>query len=576
MPPFDSRLVLGHLVHPEDIANLQKLAEIEYPEILADQKLQKLMLSERKLQGIYEQMKHMIDAEDKTSLAKLTPMKAKLELMTTKISTAAEDLIEKTLTCLDAKKKLATDTPQKTISMSIESPVDFSLSAVANFALASDSMQFDVQYLKDESNDQGTETGFGNQKRGGANNDKSGQTKSDGDDDKKKDVKVKTTAGQTPTTEDSDLSSLTDKVSDFVRNWMKNSTNIHSDLMKQSQGGNVLSIPETRNTSQLANTNTANDVKDAMSSQTQRHDIQGTLVIVANCSHKMADVMSPCILDPVKLLSAWNNTFPKDKLLTDSHSMFTAVEEKKAERTSPNNALHILSGCTRASSFIGMANVLNIERTVNSQSGSNVAEKITSIVNKQLVKGQKTGQTNQAMDNARDQIANLMGSADIFSHCSLVTQGIIPNINASTISTTVSTLEPTAGDAMQSLNAIKTAGQTSVDDTTAANTSDAQVAQSKKGAQFLEMKNKFATDMVQNIAKMDAVKSKVLDTNSLMNAFSDYLTKAQAGKCGIPVNFYIKTIDKGDVARAYICCYYPNGVTDGMSAEMGAIGKKPK
>merc|ERR1739838_547946 len=166
----------------------------------------------------------------------------------------------------------------------------------------------------------------------------------------------------------------------------------------------------------------------------------------------------------------------------------------------------------------------------------------------------------------------MMSSTNIFSHCSLVTQGIIPNIAASDIESTVKTLNPSPTKQLEQLQAIKSAGDTSLDDLSAANVNAKKIAEARTGAQVLEMSNDFAKDTVSAIAEKEKTKSKVIDTNPMLNAFTDYVKKAQEGNCGIPVNFYIKKIDKGMVARTYINVFYPTGVTDGMSADMGAIG----
>jgi len=46
--------------------------------------------------------------------------------------------------------------------------------------------------------------------------------------------------------------------------------------------------------------------KSAMESQHSNHKIEGTLVITANCTHKVSEVFAPFVLDPEKGIRAWN------------------------------------------------------------------------------------------------------------------------------------------------------------------------------------------------------------------------------------------------------------------------------
>jgi len=559
--PFDNTLVLGQLLDPKQIENLEKLAAIDHPENMADRKLGKLMLSERKLTGIHDQMKQFIDESDVKSTEQLGKMFLQLEAVKIRIGKAAGDLIDKTLAGLDAKDEFREKTPEKRIGVSIESPIDFTLSSTAVFPLSSDGMEFDVQYFRSEANEETTESTIDNKDGRGI---KSGQA---GQGEGGKGIK-KTDPGQ-------GKKKIKDKVVDFVKNWMTSSNVASASTATGSGnggGGGVFSVAEARNTSQIGQSETANSVKDTMSSQEQNHDIEGTLVIVANCTHKNADVISPCILDPVKLLSAWNTTYPDDKLSTESHSMFTAALELKSEREKPGNALHLLTGVTRASSFIGMAHILKQTTSESSQTADQQASKMRRIVEQQASIGANTGRTTENLNSAANQISKMMSSSNIFSHCSLVTKGIIPNIAASDIESTVKTLEPSPVKLLQQMNAIKASGDKSVDDLSDANLNAKKVAEARTGAQFLEMSNEFAKDTVSAIKTKEANKSKIIDTNSMMNAFTDYIKKAQEGNCGIPVNFYIKKIDKGLVARTYINVFYPTGVKDGMSQSMGAIG----
>jgi len=74
----------------------------------------------------------------------------------------------------------------------------------------------------------------------------------------------------------------------------------------------------------------------------------------------MADILAPCILDARKTVTAWNSIFPKDRINTDPYSIYAAaINEEDSE-----NTLHILTGVTKSSSFIGCVNFLK-DKTEN-------------------------------------------------------------------------------------------------------------------------------------------------------------------------------------------------------------------
>ena len=57
---------------------------------------------------------------------------------------------------------------------------------------------------------------------------------------------------------------------------------------------------------------------------------------------------------------------------------------------------------------------------------------------------------------------------------------------------------------------------------------------------------------------IDDGRNKMLDINTLMIAFEDYVKKASAGEAGVPINFYITPFGRGDVAREYMKEKYPD------------------
>src|SRR5207253_928092 len=66
-------------------------------------------------------------------------------------------------------------------------------------------------------------------------------------------------------------------------------------------------------------------VGSQLSSQYQNHDVAGTLVITAGCTHKDAVLLAPFILDPDKAIRVWNALFPNDMIKLDSVASLTKI-----------------------------------------------------------------------------------------------------------------------------------------------------------------------------------------------------------------------------------------------------------
>jgi hypothetical protein len=90
-------------------------------------------------------------------------------------------------------------------------------------------------------------------------------------------------------------------------------------------------------------------VQEQVSSQRERHDIVGTLVITANCTHKNASIFAPFMIDVDKGIRAWNEIFKDnaDKIKTNSPA---SIEKIAAEQqTDKAKYFNLISGVTYGS-----------------------------------------------------------------------------------------------------------------------------------------------------------------------------------------------------------------------------------
>lgn len=61
----------------------------------------------------------------------------------------------------------------------------------------------------------------------------------------------------------------------------------------------------------------------------------------------------------------------------------------------------------------------------------------------------------------------------------------------------------------------------------------------------------------------------MLDIDTLMTAFEDFVTIVQGGNAGVPINFYLSKLTKKRIARVWIDENYPDGLPDITTVDPG-------
>ena len=95
------------------------------------------------------------------------------------------------------------------------------------------------------------------------------------------------------------------------------------------------------------------------------------------------------------------------------------------------------------------------------------------------------------------------------------------------------------------------------------------------GNSFIELNNEHLTNAVSALGDETRITNQVIDTNSMMTAFQDYVNKCIEGNCGVPINFFLKELTKPQIAKIYIRKFYPNGATNRKDAMKGQLGQEP-
>jgi hypothetical protein len=308
--------------------------------------------------------------------------------------------------------------------------------------------------------------------------------------------------------------------------------------------------------------------RNAMESQQANHNIQGTLVITANCTHKVSDIFAPFVLDPEKGIRAWNVYYPKQEIdTTDKASMQKVVAGKDSDAAE----MYLLSGATYGSSFVGLVHILQNEQNDSSQSSSSLAASLSASITENLWLENYSGKFGLDASFA-DNIKSLLSTSNLQSHASVITLGLIPTIKSNTVATTVQNLKPDPKDVMSQLAAIQGASDTEV------NTMGADAEKSKTGQSFMQLNNSYVKDVVSSLGAYDNANNKVVDTNSMMTALDDYVNKAIAGECGVPINFFLKPITSRQLAEAWLKKFYPGefiGESTGDDQENGPTPNQP-
>ena len=287
-----------------------------------------------------------------------------------------------------------------------------------------------------------------------------------------------------------------------------------------------------------------------INSQYSRHDISGTLVIAVSCTHKDAVLLAPCVIDVDKAIRVWNAIYKNDMLKTDApDSMYETMIKGSTDK---EKSISIVSGATYGSCFVGMVHILNSTKTVSSEKMNSIARKIQAQIKYKRWLSNEMGEFGAAGQFASD-IKDLLSTQEITTHCTITTRGSIPSIKANNVKMAVKEFSEFDGkSSMEKLAILQnaTAAETNSPDSSAEN--------AKKGGQMIAFRNSEIQGVLTGLKDIDDGQNRVLDTNSMMTALEDYITKALEGQLGMPINYYLKPITKSLLARMWVNKYFPD------------------
>jgi hypothetical protein len=81
----------------------------------------------------------------------------------------------------------------------------------------------------------------------------------------------------------------------------------------------------------------------------------------------------------------------------------------------------------------------------------------------------------------------------------------------------------------------------------------------RAGEQMISLAAGRVTSVLTGLSDIEKTENKMLDINTMMTAFEDYVTRCVQGgdMLGVPINYYLKTITKSDILTVWLAKYYP-------------------
>ncbi|QDQ28378.1 hypothetical protein FNU76_19595 [Chitinimonas arctica] len=305
-----------------------------------------------------------------------------------------------------------------------------------------------------------------------------------------------------------------------------------------------------------------------VSKQVENHNIEGTLVITASCTHKDAALLAPFVLDVDKAIRVWNSVFPSDndKIKVNDPSKLAKIALE--EGTGKEVFLPILSGATYGSSFVGMVHVLRSETTKSSQQMSSVAASLQGQFEVGCWFANESGGFGVDTNFAND-IKNLLSTQAVSSHVSVIAMGAIPSIKSNQVQIGVKQFADF--DPAKMMGNLATLANSNSSDKTSVG---ASAAAARTGKQMMAIQGSTVTNVMLGLSQIDDGSNKMLDVNSLMTAFEDYVTRAIAGDIGVPINYYVKNLSRAQLAQMWVAKYFPDRYLTISGDDTGAGGGK--
>jgi len=479
--PYDSTLVLGNIIDTDRITGLQEIATLQktvdaaedkYTASLRNKLSLDMDLSETLRLGVFD------DTNDATY--------KQMEKAATDANTMVKaSLAGKVRARVDYQTKLMDELskrPQTIFGSEPASPIKWTTSKMEYLDLSSDTMDMNVQFFRNEENDQDSKT-------------------------------------------------HTQKVSSFIQG-----------TVSRLFGG-------------AAGASASASAAASMNAQKENHQIESTLVIAVTATHKKAQQFTEINWDADKLVAAWNAKMPAgEKITLYGEGIKKMYQEMMDQSDTKTDELRVLSGRTFGSSFIGFVHFVKETGTTSFQNMQTTAVAAQVQATRGNFLASVTGKFGMDSQYSND-IKSLLSTTSLQSHVAVTTMGIIPSIASQSMDTAVKQFTKFSPDELEGkLNTLAKGNQgtarTGMD-------MDAGAADSIRAGQINGAQKGTIEAVLTGVSSTDATTNQVMDTNSLMLALDDYVKIARDMEGGVPVNFYVSSIDKKTVISEWFKKFRP-------------------
>lgn len=284
--------------------------------------------------------------------------------------------------------------------------------------------------------------------------------------------------------------------------------------------------------------------------QQQNHNLSGTLIITASCTHKNIALIEPLVLDADKAVQAWNQANQKDlRLKAQKDSMSNIVLNNDSDGATTVN---IVSGVAYGSSFVGMVHLLK----KTSSATNPTPELIQELQEKMKIGGWLENASGGfgVDEKTADDIKNTLQAHNISSHVSLIVMGAVPSITSNKLMQGIKYLSDVETKKMsENLNKLSNSVKASINTLETGNTKATAL---KRLSQLINTKEE---SLLKGLGGIDKTANKVLDINSLMTAFENYIKNIQDKNknVGTPIHFYLKKLTASQIAELWLEKYFP-------------------
>ena len=79
----------------------------------------------------------------------------------------------------------------------------------------------------------------------------------------------------------------------------------------------------------------------------------------------------------------------------------------------------------------------------------------------------------------------------------------------------------------------------------------------RTGKELVDLKEATVTAVLSKLGELQGQQVRMLNIDSLLTAFDNYVERARAGGIGVPINYYLKPITRNQLAQMWMSKYYP-------------------